>query len=63
MEAKEPIKLLEGHLSERDVTTINRALREARQDERKKILAVLKKEYPAITTWQCWKALTEGKEL
>ena len=29
--------------------------------ERKRILAILEKEYPAITTWQCWKALKEGK--
>jgi hypothetical protein len=32
VEAKEKIKLLSGHLSEIDITTINKALEEAKQE-------------------------------
>ena len=27
------------------------------KDERERILSILEKEYPAITTWKCWKEL------
>ena len=26
-------------------------------EERKRILGILKKEYPAITTWKCWEEI------
>jgi len=34
-----------------------RQIEEAKTQERERILALLEKEYPAITTWQCWQAL------
>jgi len=36
-------------------------LEEAKREERKEVMAILEKEYPAITTWQCWQSLKEGK--
>jgi len=32
-----------------------------KKDERERILNKLESEYPAITTWQGWPALKEGK--
>ena len=34
-------------------------LEEAKKQEREKIMALLEKAYPAITTWQCWQALKD----
>ncbi len=36
-------------------------IEEAKREEKNRILALLKKEYPAITTWQCWEDLKGGK--
>jgi len=32
-------------------------IQEAKKQEREGIIKLLEKEYPAITTWQCWQTL------
>lgn len=34
--------------------------KEIREQEKDRILAILQKEYPAITTWPCWPSLKGG---
>ena len=41
---------------------ISPLIEDAKKQERERVLGILQREYPAIDTWQCWKALKEGKE-
>lgn len=41
---------------------IEKAIPIIRADERAKVLAILEKEYPAITVWPCWKGLVSGDD-
>jgi len=64
LEAREPlIRKDEAERSaDRCAEYIKTAREEAKRKEREGILDLLEKEYPAITTWQCWRALKgEGK--
>jgi len=36
-------------------------IEQGRQMERERIITILEKEYPAISTWRCWPALKEGR--
>lgn len=36
---------------------------QVRADERTRIMGILKKEYPAITSWKCWEDLEKGVKL
>ena len=36
-------------------------IEQGQQMERERIITILEKEYPAISTWQCWPALKKGR--
>ncbi len=36
--------------------------KEAKREGGRNVMAILKKEYPAIDTWQCWEGLTDSKK-
>jgi len=40
--------------------TIQQLIEEEKRQERERIITILEKEYPAISTWRCWPALKGG---
>ncbi|MBU0846728.1 hypothetical protein KKH23_06015 [Patescibacteria group bacterium] len=38
-------------------------IEQGRQMERERIITILEKEYPAISTWRCWPALKGGSKV
>ncbi len=43
------------------IALIEPLIKDAREQERNRVLGILIKEYPAIDTWKCWPDLKAGK--
>ncbi len=61
---EKPLRQKIAKLQKKLVTTnvyYLREIQEAKEHEKDRIMALLEKEYPPITTWPCWAALKGGK--
>ena len=56
--ASHPALLITTHRDE-ILTLFAQEAEAIRKEERRRILAILHKEYPAIDTWQCYQALKQ----
>jgi len=57
MTSLEALKILADDRKFKGYLFYKALIEQGRQMERERIITILEKEYPAISTWRCWQAL------
>ena len=61
MTSLEALKILADDRKFKGYLFYKALIEQGRQMERERIITILEKEYPAISTWRCWPALKRGQ--